>query len=69
MTHSKGSIISDMMMVMMVMKVMVRMMKTFCASVPRRGVDIRQADEIYVERQDKSYLMAKPCVLVAEPMA
>ena len=53
----------------MVMKVMVRMMKTFCASVPRRGVDIRQADEIYVQRQDKSYLMAKPCVLVAEPMA
>ena len=69
MTHSKGSVISDMMMMMMVMQVMVTMMKTFYSSVPRRGFDIRQADEIYVQRQDKSYLMGKPCVPVAEPMA
>ena len=34
MTHSKGSVISDMMMVMMVMKVMVRMMKTFVHQFP-----------------------------------
>lgn len=45
------------------------MMKTLCASVPRRGFDIRQADEIYLQRQNKSYLMGKPCVLVAEPRA
>ena len=30
---------------------------------------IKELLEIYVQRQDKSYLMAKPCVLVAEPMA
>lgn len=56
-------------MLRMVVKMVVRKMETAYGSVPRRCSDIRQTDEIYVQRHDRSYLMEKPWVLAAEPMA
>lgn len=57
------------MVVRMTVKMVVRKMETAYGSVPRRCFDIRQTVEIYVQRHDRSYLMEKPWVLAAEPMA
>lgn len=50
--------------------IMVRMRETTCGSVPRRYFDLSQIEDVYGQRNDRSYFMEKlSWVLVAEPMA
>lgn len=50
--------------------IMVRMRETTCGSVLRTYFDLSRIEDIYGQRNDRSYFMEKlSWVLVAEPMA